>query len=131
MRKLLLASILSVPLLSGCIFNPVKVTTEPVERIPLVVPSADAYNHRTVEWIVITPENAAAVFAEMKRKGEGVVIFALTSKGYENLSLNTADQLKIMRQDRAIIEAYQKYYVDQNKAIDKTNDDIAKLKSKK
>lgn len=101
-------------MLSGCsLFNtkPLKVETKPVERIPLAVPSVDPYKHRKVEWIIITPENAEKVFADLKKKGHPVVLFALTDKGYQALALNTGDQIKITRQMQAVIDAYKKYYL--------------------
>lgn len=108
-------------MLSGCSLfgtKPLVVETKPVTRIPLAVPSVDPYKHRKVEWIIITPENAEKVFAELKKKGHPVVLFALTDKGYQALALNTGDQIKITRQMQAVIDAYKKYYVENEAALD-------------
>lgn len=120
MKKLILLS-LALLMLSGCgLFNtkPLEVSVQPVKRIPLVVPIVDQYTNRVVQWVIVTPKNADAVFADLKKKGLPVVLFALTSKGYTNLSEDTGDQIKITRQMQAVIEAYKKYYVDQSKAFD-------------
>lgn len=101
-------------MLGGCSLfgtKPVKIESKPVERIPLAVPSVDPYKHRSVKWIIVTPENAEKVFAELKKKGHPIVLFALTDKGYQALALNTGDQIKITRQMQAVIEAYKKYYL--------------------
>ena len=110
MRILLIIAISLM--LGGCFnTNPIKVQSKPVERIPLAVPSVDPYKHREVKWIIITPENAEKVFADLKKKGHPVVLFALTDKGYQALALNTGDQIKITRQMQAVIDAYKKYYL--------------------
>lgn len=124
MKKIILVSLLSMFMLTGC-FNSklVKVSAEPIERAPLVVPSVDPYTNREVKWIIVTPENADQVFREMQEKGQSLSLFALTGDGYKSLSLNTADQIKISKQHKAIIEAYRKYYVEQNEILDKKEEE--------
>lgn len=118
-------------MLSGCFGTaPIKIESKPVERIPLAVPTVDPYKHRDVKWIVVTPENAARVFAELKKKGQPVVLFALTDKGYEALALNTSDQIKISKQMQAIINAYKKYYLKVEER-DKKHNEKAKQDTQK
>jgi hypothetical protein len=38
-----------------------------------------------------------------------VVLYAITDDGYKNLSLNMADIIKLVKQQKAIIAAYEKY----------------------
>lgn len=95
----------------GCNSNPVTVTASPVDRVPLVVPAIDEYKHYEVRWVVVTPGNAVAVFDLLKKQGDDMVLFALTSDGYKNLSLNTSDQLKILRQHRNTVDAFKEYYL--------------------
>ena len=123
MRNIILIALM-LTFLSGCsIFGtrPIKVSAAPVDRIPLVVPSVDPYTHREVKWTIVTPENAEKVFAELKKKGRPVVLFTLTEKGYQALSLNVGDQIKITKQQQAIIEAYQKYYLQIEKRDEEHN----------
>lgn len=102
-------------ILTACssIPNPFQVDTVPVEKPDLVLPSVDEFNARNVEWIVITPENINTVWADLQDSGESVVIFALTADGYQAISLNMADIIKLVQQQKAIIAAYQKYYEGQ------------------
>ena len=118
--RIFLISIFAL-MLGGCSLfgtKPIKVETKPIQRIPLAVPSVDPYKHREVKWIIITPENAAKVFADLKKKGHPVVLFALTDKGYQALALNTGDQIKITRQMQAVIDAYKKYYQENEAVLD-------------
>lgn len=68
------------------------------------VPAADELNLRDFEFIVITPENIEEVFDNMR--GEKV-LFALTSKGYENIALNLSDIRSLIQQQKAIIVVYE------------------------
>ena len=102
-------------MLTACssIPNPFQVDTAPVEKPELVLPSVDSFDARKVEWIVITPENINTVWADLQDSNQSVVIFAITADGYEALSLNMADIIKLVQQQKAIIAAYQKYYEGQ------------------
>jgi len=88
--KLFLVVLLSLTLLSGCSWTrDIQIKTKPVERIPLVLPEADLYHHRSIEWVVITKENAAAVFAQLAKEGKPIAIIGLAGDDYELLALNT------------------------------------------
>lgn len=73
------------------------------------VPSPDELNLRDFEFIVITPENVEEVFANMR--GDKA-LFALTSKGYENIALNLSDIRSLIQQQKAIIAIYEKQWED-------------------
>ena len=79
---------------------------------------------KDVEWILITPENFEEKVAELSKDGRPVVFFALTDKGYENLSLNFSDIRAFIQQQRAIIAAYENYYKNANEALDSANAEI-------
>lgn len=72
-----------------------------------MVPTPDELNLRKFEFIVITPENVDEVFANMK--GDKA-LFALTSKGYENIALNLSDIRSLIQQQKAIIAIYDKQW---------------------
>lgn len=128
MKNPLIAIILTA-ILSGCAHtDPITITTVPLERIPLVVPTVDPYSNRNVEWIVVTPENAKQVFEDLKKHGKAVVLFALTDKGYENLALNVGDQIKITKQMQAVIDAYKKYYLEVEKRDETHNQKLPESK---
>jgi len=62
---------------------------------------------RRVEWAVITPENSEEIFSNLN--GEKV-LFALTSDGYENISLNLSDIRAMVQQQKEIIMIYEKQF---------------------
>lgn len=101
-------------ILTACSSVPaeVEVVTKPIEKPALVLPPIDEFKARDVEWIVVTPENADTVFKSLEEKNESIVLFTITATGYEKLSLNMADLLKLVQQQNLIITAYKKYYED-------------------
>lgn len=92
--------------------TPVEVTSAPTERLKLTLPDIDVVSQKEVEWILITEENYEEVFANLKESGEPVVFFALTDKGYANISINYQNARQIIQQQQAIIAAYENYYVN-------------------
>ena len=102
---------------------------EPIEKPSLVLPDADEVRMRNVKWMIITPENAEAVFNDLRNRGNSVVLFGLTSNGYENLSLNLSDIRAFLQQQQSIIGAYENYYESADEAIDEANKEIEKINS--
>jgi hypothetical protein len=84
--------------------------SEPIEKPKLVLTDIEKYNARDMTWIVVTPDNVEQVFADLKSKNISVVLFALDDPNYNKLTLNMADLLKLVQQQKAIIAAYQDYY---------------------
>lgn len=107
----IVAVLLLVIFLAGCNTNPIQVSTTPVEKAPLILPAIDQFRARDVNWFIITPENYQKVISELQASGQNVALFAITDKGYEALSLNLTDIQTIIRQQQAIIAAYQDYYI--------------------
>jgi len=99
---------------SGCSLfgkkaEPIEISCVPIEKVPLILPDVDQYRGRDVEWVIVTPANYQQIIKDISRKGSPA-LFALTSKGYENIGLNQSDILKLIKQQREIIIAYEKYY---------------------
>ena len=90
--------------------NVVSYKSEPIEKPALVLPDTSVLELRNSDWNIITPEELNGIFDKLKKDGEPVVIYALTTEGYSQLSLNFADILKLVSQQKAIIEAYKEYY---------------------
>ena len=61
------------------------------------------------------------MFAELEKKNYDQVIFGLTDKGYENMTVNMAKILSLVRQQEAIIGAYKSYHEKQSETIDSHN----------
>ena len=114
---------LTLFLVNGCSkpVQEIQVSAKPVEKPELVLPYADPIKTRDVQWIIITPDNYEQVFSELQKSGSPIVLFGLTSKGYENLSLNLGDIRAYIQQQQAIIVAYEGYYKQSNAAIDAAN----------
>tara|TARA_B110000495_G_C22839000_1_gene489349 strand:+ start:422 stop:775 length:354 start_codon:yes stop_codon:yes gene_type:complete len=109
-KSILIASTLILALTScSSIPNIIKVDTAPVDRPELVVPNVDKFTTRPVEWTVLTQDNYEEIFKKLKDNNIDVVLFTITDDGYENLSLNMADIIKLIQQQEAIIAAYQQY----------------------
>ena len=101
--------------------NVVSYKSEPIEKPALVLPDTSVLELRNSDWNIITPEELNGIFDKLKKDGEPVVIYALTTEGYSQLSLNFADILKLVSQQKAIIEAYKEYYEQTEKNIDDYN----------
>lgn len=114
--KILLFTIMAFTL-SGCFGLFERPVTERIETVTIEVPAAepivppvDQLQLRNVEWIVITPDNIDEVFEKIQASGSELALFALTSNGYENLSLNINDVRSVMQQQQQIIAIYKKQY---------------------
>jgi len=83
-----------------------------VERAELILPPTQPITQNDLTWVVITPENYAAKAEELAGKGN-VVLFALTSQGYQTLSMNVAELRKYIEQQNSVIAAYKEYYKNQ------------------
>lgn len=126
MKSLLTKSVLGfglVILLSSCSslqqVIPVEVSTKPVEKPELTLPRVDELRMREVNWIVINEDNVDEVFENLKNKNIPVGVYALTGEQYENLGLNFSDIRALVQQQQAIIVAYEKYYKEAEKTLDK------------
>lgn len=86
--------------------TPVVVSTT-VEKPELALPDTDKVRLRDVDWVVITSDVTTEQALNRARSNS---LFAVSPKGYENLSLNTAEMTKSILQLQAQIRAYEEYY---------------------
>lgn len=82
----------------------------PAEKPELVLPKIEQFDARDMTWVIVTPDNVEQVFEDLKNKKLSVVLFALDDPNYNKLTLNMADLLKLIQQQKAIIAAYKDYY---------------------
>ena len=109
MKKFLLAIPFAV-FLAGCQTTNTISTPVLQDRPAFVPPSLPPAKQGPVNWIVLNKDNAAQKLAELE-KSEGIVaVFALTPRGYENLSMNVAELRRYIQQQNAIIAAIKEYY---------------------
>ena len=117
MRCLMIAAV--VISLQGCAWlgwkseTPIKIEKKAADRTPLDLPLPPPLKPTAPQWIVITPENAAQVWAELKKRNVDLVLFALTDDGYEELSVDAANIRNFIATQREIIIRYREYYEPQ------------------
>lgn len=95
----------------------VTIKSEPIARPALVLPSVDTIRPRSVEWVVVTPDNVDRIFAEMEAKGQAPALFGLTETGYKNVAVNTQESLRVILQQKAVIAGYRAYYLKADNTI--------------
>jgi hypothetical protein len=112
MKKNIILALVATLFLSSCTSIPeiLNISSSEITKSKLELPSVDVLSSRKIKYIVVTPENVADVWKELENSKTDLVLFALTDNGYENLSLNVADIIKLVKQQQAIIIAYQQYY---------------------
>lgn len=109
-------------ILTGCSsVKPIEVKYSPVNKVKLELPKVDELKLDPVDWKVITRKNAEKVFDDLEKKNYDPALFGLTDKGYENLSVNIARIRALIEQQRAIINAYDKYQKSQDANISEFN----------
>ena len=103
-------------MLAGCASGwfqktePVTIKKEEVARTPLNLPDPAPLKPRTHEWILITPENADAVWKRLRDSNTDPVLIGLTDDGYERLALDMAEIRVFIAQLRAVLQKYREYY---------------------
>jgi hypothetical protein len=96
--------------LFGSRVKPIEIQTKAVERTRLDLSEPAPLTSREIKWILITPENAEKVFADLKEQNIDLVLFGITDEGYEQLSLTMAEIRNYIANQRAIIVKYKEYY---------------------
>jgi len=86
------------------------VSSKPLDKPELTLPSVDELQLRPVEWIIITEANLEQRLEELRTSGQPIAIFGITGEGYENLGLNFSDIRALVQQQQEIIVAYENYY---------------------
>jgi hypothetical protein len=90
--------------------KPVEVIAKPIEKTPLRIADPDPLLLKSIEWTVITKDNAEEVFAKLEANKDSVVLFGLTSDGYQQLSMTIAEMRSFIATQRQIIIKYRDYY---------------------
>ena len=107
-----IAAFVSILILStGCSLMP---TTKPIEVVTVSEP-APLYHPPLplevqlvdIQWRVLTPEIMDEYLAALEEgSAPPQAYYALTTQGYENLSMNTAEQKRYIKEVLAIIKYY-------------------------
>lgn len=87
-----------------------------VERPTLVLPSVDQVKLNDVEWHVVnkaakpgSEDHIDSAFG----KAHSESLFAISPRDYEDMAINQANLVKVIRQYQAQINAYKQYYDSQ------------------
>lgn len=109
--------ILSAVMLSGCALIPgwdseksITVFKKAQPRTPLNLPDPEPIKPAVPRWIIVTPENQARVFEELKAANADQVLFALTDDGYEELAIDFAATRNFLAHQRELLKRYRQYY---------------------
>lgn len=112
MKKIISVLICSL-VLSGCIptkKDKLEVITKPIEKPKLDIPLPAPVKMQPLEWVVITDKNYNEVIERVKDPNGLVFLVALDEQSYKNLAINNASVLRYLREQKAVIAAYRKYY---------------------
>lgn len=109
--KIITAAVLLLSL-SGCAWlnHDITIFKKQEPRVPLNLPDLVPLRPTVPNWIVITPENQAQVFKELKDKNADQVLFGLTDDGYEALATDSAKIRNFIIQQQEILKKYREYY---------------------
>jgi uncharacterized lipoprotein YajG len=86
------------------------VSPEMVDRPKITLPEVPPALQTNLEWHIITRDNVDQKLKEIEQKQGTVTLFALTSQGYQNLSMNVAELRRYIQQQNATIAALRQYY---------------------
>ena len=115
--KLLTASIIALHL-AACAGTPPPTTAiVTVEKPTLMLPNVDKIKLKDVDWNIVTKDAKPGTDGHIDtvwKKSSSDSLFAVTSRGYESLSLNMAEMTRVIKQLQTQVEAYKEYYQTDN-----------------
>ena len=114
--KILLIGLLALFLTSCAGVREIESVKVAVAKTPLNLEQPTPIETLDVEWYVINENNYKEVFDKITAEGRKPVLFALTDKGYEALSVNYADLRKHILAQHEIIIQYKEYYEPEEKS---------------
>ena len=110
----LLSSILLAVSLAGCAGTPAPTTAiVQIDKPTMMLPNVDQVRLKDVEWHIITKDaklDSPGHIDNVWKKASKDSLFAVTSSGYENMSMNVGELTKVIRQLQSQVQAYKDYY---------------------
>jgi len=95
--------------LSGCFgTKPVDIKADPVQPVVIHPPIPDQLQMREVKWTVFNRAKIEKLLADYPN--QEIVLFALSAKGYENLSLNMAEVIRYLKEQKGVIIYYREEF---------------------
>lgn len=102
-------TILSVLLLASCGgVKDVNIKATPVKPTVIHPPIPSQLQMRGVKWTVFNREKIEKLLADYP--DQEIVLFALSAKGYENLSLNMAEVIRYLKEQKGVIIYYREEF---------------------
>ena len=103
-------------LLMGCQTMQPTTAVVTVEKPTLLLPNVDQVKLNDVEWHIINKNAKSGAEDHIDttfRTAHSDTLFAITPKDYEDMAINQANLVKVIRQYQSQLSAYKKYYDDQ------------------
>jgi hypothetical protein len=110
--KNLTICVLGLSLLSACSQpeqSTLEVVTTPIAYSRPIVPKVNELELKQLNWIIITEGTFQNTIDTLRAQGREPVLYALTSTGYVNFIYNQTDIIKLIRQQKRIIAAYENW----------------------
>jgi hypothetical protein len=119
----ILAALSVSALLMGCQTTQPTTAVVTVEKPTLMLPNVDQVQLGDVEWHIINKNAKTGADDHIDttfRTANSDTLFAITPKDYEDMAINQANLVKVIRQYQAQLGAYKKYYDAQAAKADTT-----------
>jgi hypothetical protein len=100
--------LLSMLVLAGCGMKDVGIKADPVQPVVIHPPIPDQLQMRGVEWTVFNRAKIEKLLTDYP--DQEIVLFALSAKGYENLSLNMAEVIRYLKEQKGVIIYYREEF---------------------
>jgi len=129
--RVALIALLSLLLLAGCKEKPrIHVVSKEIKPL-LHVQDPEELRLGDIKWYVITERNFQQTVDRLRAEGTKPYFFAITEDGYRELRSNDAKIMKYIRQQRAVIIAYRRYYDGSGNVLESLSRHGQKKKHKK
>jgi len=93
-------------LLTSCTTtNKPTITVRNTNPVIILHPKVDQLKLRTINWNIITLDNYIEVFEKLQKQGSPAILYGITVKDYEELSLNINDIRSLVQQQQVVIDS--------------------------
>lgn len=109
--------LIPITLISGCSginnkpeLQPVRVVEINNKKPKLNLPPVTPIKTLPLNWKIITEDNVSEIFSQLSEDEKSMVFYGLDQTNYENMSINMANILRLLQEQKSHIEAYRNYY---------------------
>lgn len=101
-------TLLTLLILAGCGMKDVDIKADPVQPVVIHPPIPDQLQMREVKWTVFNRAKIEKLLLDYPN--QEIVLFALSAKGYENLSLNMGEVIRYLKEQKGVIIYYREEF---------------------